>query len=238
MCRACCSEQPAGFALGVPCTECGDLSGPWSRAELDALYARNAAAGRQAAMRERTGQNQSFDLLGAFISHAYETDPAIRRAEARQPRRASRRQAERTSPRQVGRTSRKRRTASSSTGPRASVRSDARAQRHVAPAPRTPKSSPVSAGICLLFLVLGLYWAGTTIIGATASNRGGDPRPVDRVVPESATQLDPATGELIPAVGTWAREDMERREIECFDSGQTDCADHPGEYLEDPGSYP
>lgn len=57
-------------------------------------------------------------------------------------------------------------------------------------------------------------------------------------VPEDAIQPDPVTGAPIPAVGTKAREDMERKEVECFDSGRTDCADTPGAYLDDPQSYP
>jgi hypothetical protein len=62
--------------------------------------------------------------------------------------------------------------------------------------------------------------------------------PVEESVPEDATEPDPVTGAPIPAAGTAARDDMERLEIACFDSGRTDCADQPGDYLEDPSSYP
>ena len=56
--------------------------------------------------------------------------------------------------------------------------------------------------------------------------------------PTKTTEVDPATGQEIPAAGSAAYDDMERREIECFDSGRTDCADNLGGYLNNPGSYP
>lgn len=52
------------------------------------------------------------------------------------------------------------------------------------------------------------------------------------------TERDPATGEPAPVIGTPEHDDMERRELKCWDSGRTDCADHPGDYLKDPSSYP
>lgn len=60
----------------------------------------------------------------------------------------------------------------------------------------------------------------------------------DPSVPSDATEPDPVTGAPIPAAGTQARDDMEAAEIDCWDSGRTDCADAPGAYLDDPGSYP
>lgn len=77
--------------------------------------------------------------------------------------------------------------------------------------------------------------------GSSTSSSASPPHSrdwVDPSFPPDAIAREPATGEPAPAMGTEAFEDMERREVECFDSGRTDCADHPSDYLDDPDSYP
>lgn len=96
--------------------------------------------------------------------------------------------------------------------------------------------------ITLVIVALTLWAIGGAVLGGGQDDvSGGSPAPSavpEDSVPEDAVQPDPVTGAPIPAVGTEARDDMERKEIECFDSGRTDCADTPGAYLDDPGAYP
>jgi hypothetical protein len=111
--------------------------------------------------------------------------------------------------------------------------------RQAAARTRPEKQRRVIIGLLIVLASAGCLWASIdgqmhTDYGTTAPAAP----PATVMQRESATEIDPVTGETIPAAGTQARDDMERKETACFDSGRTDCADHPGAVLRHPSSYP
>ena len=123
-------------------------------------------------------------------------------------------------------------------------------QRHDSPRSRGRAIRPILLGIAIL--------AAALLVAGVLSSTSAPPVEVEQnqveqdlpatpddaieqdpaVEPDPAIEPDPVTGAAIPAAGTQAREDMERAETACFDSGRTDCADYPGAYLDDPDAYP
>lgn len=118
---------------------------------------------------------------------------------------------------------------------------EAKAQQRAAWAARPPREKLLHR---IKLTVVALVAAGglTVWVMGGAPTFGGDTAPVSAPpapsVSQSATEVDPATGEIIPAAGTSARDAMEARETACFDAGRTDCAENPGTYLDGSDSYP
>ena len=111
-------------------------------------------------------------------------------------------------------------------------------QRHDSPGSRSRPVRPILLGVAIL--------AAALLVVAVLKSTSAPPVEVEQnqveqdspATTDDAIEPDPVTGAPIPAAGTQAREDMERAEIACFDTGRTDCADYPGAYLDDPNAYP